>query len=312
MIDKKRGIMTKNRLDVLTVLDITLQQITAFFKVAEYLSFTRAAEAMYISQPALSRIVARFEKGVNTTLFVRKSHGIELTEKGRQLYDELLPLFIKITKAIKAADDNSGKENKTLRIACHTSFDLKKPHNSFRATIEEYNNKHPDVTVTIQLFELTELKDSLLDGDVDMIYSVSTTFENLKALSYKTIEDIPLYIAMSEKHQLASAQTLPLDKLSEEDFYFISSISAESLLALCKQVGVTPKRIKLLHNYPSVVMAVRQGKGVTLCGIDVKYTYGADINFFEIPNLHDKPQMVLAWSPERTSPETREFITMIP
>ena len=145
-----------------------------------------------------------------------------------------------------------------------------------------------------------------------MIYSVSTTFENLNALSYKKVEDISIYIAMSEKHPLSSAETLPLDKLSEEEFYFVSSQTAESHLALCRRVGLTPKRINRLHNYPSVIMAVRQGKGMTVCGIDVKYTYGADIKFFEIANLSGKLQMVLAWSPESTSLETRAFVEMIP
>ncbi len=294
------------------MLDITIQQINAFLKVAEHMSFTRSAKAMYMSQPALSRIVARFEKSINASLFVRKSHGIELTDKGRQLYEELLPLYINVSKALEAAAAPDGNENKTLRIACHTSFDLKKPYNAFRAAIEEYKKARPDVTVTIQLFELTELKDSLLEDDVDVIYSVTTTFENINALSYKIIEEIPVYIAMSEKHPLASKKKLPLDKLSEEDFYFISSKSAESYLALCKQLGVTPKKIILLHNYPSVIMEVRQGKGLTLCGIDVKYTYGADLRFLEIPNLQDKLQMVVAWNPKNISPEVRAFNAMLP
>jgi DNA-binding transcriptional LysR family regulator len=116
-----------------------------------------------------------------------------------------------------------------------------------------------------------------------MIYSVCNTFENLSALPYKKIEDIPIYVAMSEKHPFASAETLPLDRLGEEDFYFISSAGAERYLAQCRQAGFTPKRIVLLHNYPSVIMAVRQGKGMTLCGIDVKYTYGSDIRFLRSP-----------------------------
>ena len=44
---------------------------------------------MYISQPALSKIILRLEAGVGTPLFIRKSHGVELTSEGEYLYYEL-------------------------------------------------------------------------------------------------------------------------------------------------------------------------------------------------------------------------------
>jgi len=95
------------------------------------------------------------------------------------------------------------------------------------------------------------------------------------------------------------------------DFYFDSSKEAESYLALCQQYSFSPKSIILLHNFPSVIMAVRQGKGMTLCGIDVKYTYGADIKYYKISDMEKKLPMVLAWNPEHISHEMREFLEII-
>ena len=293
------------------MLNITLQQIAAFLKVAEMQSFTKAAEVSFITQPALSRIVSRFEKSLNTKLFIRKSHNIELTENGMQLFIELQPLFSNLSNTLQKIGNDEKHKKKSLQIACHTSFDINNPENSFRSAIRRFREKNPDVSLTIQLYELTELRDSLLDGDVDLLYSVSTTFDNISALEYKIVEEIPVYIAMAVAHPLVSEPIISLNKLSDETFYFISSVSADRHFAICKQFGLFPNKIVLLPNYPSVIMAVRQGLGVTICGIDVKYSYGSDIAFREIPDLSDRPQMLLAWSPKNSSPELDEFIDMM-
>ena len=293
------------------MLDITLQQIASFIKVAEFLNFTRAAESLFITQPALSRIISRFERSANTTLFIRKSHGVELSEKGQQLYDELSPIFYQMKTAILAAGDN-GEGRKSIRIACHTSFDIKEPRNTFRTAIEAYSSRNTDDLIDIALFELRDLKDSLLASSFDFIYSVSLTFENLGALAYKKIEDVMMTVIMSNEHPLAAEKTLSPDDLTDISFYFVASRDSDSYLALCGQFGFSPKKVILLPNYPSVIMAIRQGKGMTLAGIDVKYTYGSDLRYIVIPCINESPCMVLAWRPDSITTEMRELIDMIP
>lgn len=64
-----------------------LTKYKIFLSVAENKSISKAAVQLYISQPAVSIAIRKLEENLNTTLFIRKSKGVELTEKGRLLYD---------------------------------------------------------------------------------------------------------------------------------------------------------------------------------------------------------------------------------
>ncbi len=64
-----------------------------FLAVAECRSISKAAAQLYISQPAVSITIKKLEENLNTTLFIRKSKGVELTENGRKLYDSAKRAF---------------------------------------------------------------------------------------------------------------------------------------------------------------------------------------------------------------------------
>ena len=70
-----------------------LTKYKIFLSVAENKSISKAAASLYISQPAVSITIKKLEENLNTTLFVRKSKGVELTENGRLLYDSAKKAF---------------------------------------------------------------------------------------------------------------------------------------------------------------------------------------------------------------------------
>ena len=70
-----------------------LTKYKIFLSAAENKSISKAAASLYISQPAVSITIKKLEENLNTTLFVRRSKGVELTEKGRLLYDSVKKAF---------------------------------------------------------------------------------------------------------------------------------------------------------------------------------------------------------------------------
>ncbi|UOQ44205.1 LysR family transcriptional regulator [Halobacillus salinarum] len=77
-----------------------LHKLKYFIEVTRQKSFTRAAESLYVSQPALSKQMKQLEEELGFLVFNRSVRGVELTEKGRALYTDLLPLFTKIDQTI--------------------------------------------------------------------------------------------------------------------------------------------------------------------------------------------------------------------
>ncbi|QHC05642.1 LysR family transcriptional regulator [Anoxybacillus sp. PDR2] len=81
---------------------MNLQQLRYFLAAAKFKSFSKAAEAMYISQPALSKQIALLENQLQITLFERTSNGVQLTHKGEQLYQQLAPLVNQLDAILRA------------------------------------------------------------------------------------------------------------------------------------------------------------------------------------------------------------------
>jgi DNA-binding transcriptional LysR family regulator len=77
-----------------------LQKLKYFIEVARQRSFTKAAKALYISQPALSKQMRLLEEELGFSIFNRSVKGVELTERGKGLYEDLDPLFTQIQHTI--------------------------------------------------------------------------------------------------------------------------------------------------------------------------------------------------------------------
>ncbi len=77
-----------------------------FIEVAHYKSYTKAANQLFISQPALSKQMKLLEEELGFTLFNRSSQGVELTSKGNALYHDLDPLFKNIDKTVEHHQNN--------------------------------------------------------------------------------------------------------------------------------------------------------------------------------------------------------------
>ena len=77
-----------------------LHKIKYFLEIAEWRSFTKAAEIFYISQPALSKQMKLLEEELGFSLFNRSVRGVDLTDKGHALYKDLKPLFAQIERTI--------------------------------------------------------------------------------------------------------------------------------------------------------------------------------------------------------------------
>ncbi|MGA4841612.1 LysR family transcriptional regulator [Streptomyces sp. G45] len=91
---------------------VELRQLRGFLAVADELSFTHAASALGVGQPALTRAVRSLEEALGTRLLDRTTRRVELTDAGRRLRDELAPLLVRLDAALLAP----GAERPVLRL----------------------------------------------------------------------------------------------------------------------------------------------------------------------------------------------------
>jgi len=152
---------------------ITFQQIEAFISIAESLSLSKSAKALYISQPTLSRLLNRFETALGTKLFTRSNRGVLLNAEGEYLYNELLPIYHKMRLAFHNVQNLQKLPNKVLRIGCHTASDMMYAFDGIKAGIEQFKMLNPNIEIVENVYEFKELRQALIFNEVDVIFSVS-------------------------------------------------------------------------------------------------------------------------------------------
>ena len=148
-----------------------LRQIECFLAVAEQLNFTRAAETLYISQPALSKQITRLEQEIGVQLFARKSRGIELTPAGTALYHAAERIFEAIDDAVKLARQAENASG-TLRIAVEEGFSICPEAQKKLTSALLRLRKSEELLISIKDISSSEIVDQLQDQEIDLGFSL--------------------------------------------------------------------------------------------------------------------------------------------
>jgi DNA-binding transcriptional LysR family regulator len=124
-----------------------LSGIGVVVAVVEAGSFARAGEAMGLTQPAVSRAVARLEERVGIRIFNRTARAISLTDEGRQFYEAVAPLLAGIEDAAVSAGKNKALVRGRLRVNVDGTFG----HYVLAPRLGEFLDRYPELSVEVSV-----------------------------------------------------------------------------------------------------------------------------------------------------------------
>lgn len=173
-------------------------------------SFSKAAEALYISQPALSAAIKKVEVEMGTPLFDRRTNPISLTEAG-QYYINSVERVMAIEKEMEEKFKEFSEQNKrVINIGAASFFCTYVLPN----LIQDFEDKHPHYTVNLLEANADDLMKYLKSGVVDLIIDVETKGEHYHYESMIWAEDDILLVVPKER---AVNDTLKAHRLTYED-----------------------------------------------------------------------------------------------
>ncbi|OXY83193.1 LysR substrate-binding domain-containing protein [Oceanimonas doudoroffii] len=172
----------------------SLTALKAFSAAAKYSSFTRAAEALCVSQAAISRQVRDLEENLNTQLFNRLGKALELTIDGEILYKTVEYAFNSISYTSNQIKSKNSKKNTNQLVICTTpSFSTLWMANN----LPDFRSRHPDVDIClISIDDFNSIDESVyVDAFISPGMINNPDFNNI-ALFYDTIYPVcsPEYI----------------------------------------------------------------------------------------------------------------------
>ena len=141
---------------------MNIQQLTYIVEIANCKSISRAAEYLFVSQPALSQQIRNLEKELGYRVFHRTSKGLELTEKGNVFYQkaqEMLKDWNRFKEEVI-----SGTEHKKLKIG----LGARVYSNRLFPKIARYFERHPELEVTFYTEAGLDAYAAIKDGSLDM------------------------------------------------------------------------------------------------------------------------------------------------
>ena len=286
---------------------MNMTQIKYFLTVAKYLNFTNAANALYISQPALSRQIQIMEEELGCILFIRTSRSVQMTPSARILQAEFEGIYnqykVAVTKAQSAYQGISGELN--IGILDGTRVGDLFPH-----VLGYFDKNYANVEIKMRNYSFRALLDSLNAGKLDFIITLKFDIDRQENLDFKMIEKTKDYIVMHKDHRLAGATKIMLSDLVNDTFIMVSpEDSAESpklILDGFERAGLRPK-IKFAPNIQTEMLWVQAGMGVCMLDSRNMLNGDKDVRFIEVDGVSD-PSLVLAWKKDNTNPYWQTFV----
>ncbi len=241
-------------------MDLSVRQLRAFVAIARLNSFTKAAEVLHTTQPALSAQINQMEAALGVRLFTRSTRLVTLTQVGR----ELLPMVDKIAQDLGAvASHAKGISQKTAgRVAIAA---LPSIASSFLPqVIADFSKQFPGIQVT--------LSDGLADSIAQLVYldrvdfGVGSSAPNDRQLEFTLLGSDELVAVLPANHALATSKRLKLKQLLDQPLILMNRGTSVRRVVdeACAAQGQLPLAAYEATYMSTAIGMVRAGLGLTL------------------------------------------------
>jgi len=241
-----------------------LDPLRYFVAAAEELSMSRAAERAHVTQPALSRAIARLERELGVELFERRKQRIHLSPAGRALLPRARRILCDVETTAQQLKEEFAGAPRVLRLGFLAPFldDLVAP------AVRALKKRAPRVRVA--LFELAPRAqlERLLAGELDLALLGNLDDVERERVRVKRLVRHPLAAVLPAEHPLAAQKSLELGALAEEPFLSLSESAfpgrRAALARWTAEAGFEPDLAGEHDSLPLLLAAVAAGEGVAL------------------------------------------------
>ncbi|MEW6471119.1 MAG: LysR substrate-binding domain-containing protein [Actinomycetota bacterium] len=244
-------------------MDVHLRDLRYFQAVAEELHFTRAAERLFISQPALSKQIRLLEHQIGVRLFERDRRSVRLTAAGKALADSAEGVLVAWEEALRACHDAAADAASVLVVGIQTSIgrDLQR-----RAAVE-FATRRPGWRLLPRLCPWGDPTAGLADRSTDVAFLWLPVPADA-GLSTTVLFTEDRWVALPEDHRLAALDVVPFERLLAESFIALpvaAGPARDFWLALDHRPVGSPVHIAAeAHNAEETFELVAAGAGVVL------------------------------------------------
>jgi DNA-binding transcriptional LysR family regulator len=241
-------------------MDMNLNQLKVFHVTAKAQSFTRAAEAMFLTQPGISKHIKELEEYYGTRLFDRLGRKIVLTQAGEILYEKTEIIFNTIDQVKVEIDELQGLNRGILNIGASITIGIY----ILPEVLGRFKSMHPKIDVRLEIALNRQIAELLLDNSIDFGF-LGAPLHDDRLIATPFFQD-ELVLIVSGNHEWAQREKIdPPDLMSCP---FIFSGRGSGTRAVIEErlgsIGITLKDTMEFGHTEAVKKAVEAGLGVSI------------------------------------------------
>ncbi|GMQ89588.1 MAG: LysR family transcriptional regulator [Gammaproteobacteria bacterium] len=243
-------------------MNVTMRQLSVFEAAARLLSYTRAAEELHLSQPAVSMQIRQLEDQAGLQLFEKLGRKLHLTEAGRELFQYTRSILHDLHEVEEVMEALKGLNTGQLNIGVASTVNYFAPR-----LLAAFSQRYPGISLSLEANNRENLIHMLNANEKDLVLMGSPP-EQIDLESEPFLEN-PLVVIAPPEHPLANERGIPLQRLAEETFIMreAGSGTRAAMERFFSEQGITLKAGIQMTRNEAIKQAVRAGLGLSIVSI---------------------------------------------
>lgn len=243
-------------------MNITIRQINIFVEVARNLSITKAANALFLTQPAVSMQIKQLEEMVDIPLLNHVGKKLSLTQAGDEFLKYCIRIKNELFDAKELMQEFKGVKRGTLNISVASTLS----HFAVQ-TIKAFLKQHQKIKIHFEVTNRNTVLENLKNSTTDIVLMGKPPLD--QDLEFSVIKENPLIVIAPKDHDLANKKNIKLNELCQQTFV-IREIGSGTRLAfetLLNMNSLTLKDYMTINNNESIKLCVEAGLGLGVVSI---------------------------------------------
>jgi DNA-binding transcriptional LysR family regulator len=288
-----------------------LRQLRAFVEVAAHLHFGRAAEALHLTQPALSQRIQYLERELQVRLLARTSREVRLTPAGEVLLPHAKRMVEEEDRALDAVRAHASGVAGRLRIAYYTAGDPMLPTH----LVAEFRQRFPKVSIELSHGYSVANAHWLRSAEVDVAF-VRLPMEETEGIRVTVVGEEPYVLALPSRHPQAHRRKVSLSELGNEGWILFPRALNPGQYDYVRggieaALGAPVRVVREEPTEEAMVGSVADGLGICLCSRSRSHQMRvAGVTYRPIEDAHLVSRLALLARSEESNVAVANFLDL--
>lgn len=288
-----------------------LRHLRYFVVVAEELSFTRAAQKLFIAQPPLSQQIRKLESELGVTLFDRTKRTVSLTRAGEAFLEETRRVLEQVERAVTTTRRVGRGEIGQLNVG----FTGPALNSVLPRVLGAFRHHYPEVNLELHELRTVEQVEALTEGHLHV--GLLNPPVEVDTLVLEILHREGLVVVLPETHKLASGMPgpIPLRALSGEPLILfprrIGPKLFDEIIGMFRGASLDPNVVQEIVPQQTILALVALGFGITLLPSSVENVGRRGLIFRALVEPTPEVEVAVAWRAGATHPALRSFLQVV-